>query len=76
MTVYMVTVDCPECGLPFATSTDQNEAEFLAGVHNALQHAGINVATVRSRNRLRSWTQSSRAGRALRRGSREQVSRR
>jgi hypothetical protein len=41
-----VTVSCPACvGLRFISTADQQEASFLAGLHNDFEHAGAPVAT-------------------------------
>jgi hypothetical protein len=40
-------VDCPACALAGEPLTHEDEAEQLAGVHDALHHRGRPTATVR-----------------------------
>src|SRR5689334_16465822 len=41
---FQVEVMCPACDVPFDPVTSTGEAEFLAGVHNQLQHGGSTLA--------------------------------
>ena len=44
LSVVQAGIDCPSCRVPFAAVSSPGEAEYLAGVHNQLQHGGAQVA--------------------------------
>ena len=45
----LARIECVTCPLPFAATSDREEATFLAGVHNSLHHGGRREAVLSAR---------------------------